>query len=354
MLTLNIRRRPAAQLKVLYGVSPIGLGHATRAVAVGEELASEGADPLFATGGNAAGFIRSYGFEVEDVVTEPVPHVVHGEMKNASLWYLRYWIGFRRSKKRIGHLMARIRPDLVVGDEEFAGLELAKERGLRHAMISDELELGFARSWLAERIERRAERWYRALAQSVDMLIVPDEGKDEGNVHHVGPIVRNATKSREEVRSELSIPSGQRIVFLSLSGAGLSNHLVEPTIEAVRGAADVTLLIAGNRGKKIEGQRVNDLGVVRDNQNLVAAADLVVSTAGKSTIDEAFNFGTPIIAIPMKNHAEQERNGSALGYRFEDVHRLGELVRSKLGKRMDPRSFDGAKRVAELLREAAS
>ena len=336
-------------MKVLYGVSPIGLGHASRAVAIGAELSSKGVVPLFASGGNAAEFVRSYGFEVEDVVKEPTPHVVSGEMKNASLWYLRYWMGFRGSKRRMEGLMSRTHPDIVVGDEEFTGLELAKERGMRHAMISDELELGFARSWLAKRIESRVERWYRALMAGVDILVMPDDGVDEGNVRHVGPVVRTATKSRAEVCEELSLPQEHKLVLLSLSGAGLGSHLIQPTVAALRAQADVDLVIVGNRGTRAAGERVHDVGFVRDNQNLVAAADLVISTAGKSTIDEAASFGTPIIAIPMRNHAEQERNALALGYSPDDLRRLGDLVRAKLGKKGEPRPSAGARRAAELL-----
>jgi len=75
---------------MLYGVSPIGLGHVARAVAVGEELRRRGIALVYATGGNAAEFLRSYGFAVKDAITEPVPKVVSGEMKNASTWYFRY------------------------------------------------------------------------------------------------------------------------------------------------------------------------------------------------------------------------------------------------------------------------
>lgn len=341
-------------MKILYGVSPIGLGHASRAVAVGGELAARGAEVRFATGGSATAFLRSYGFEVEDVITEPVPHVDSGEMKNASLWYLRYWVGFRRSKRRMGELVTRVRPDLVVGDEEFTGLELARERCLSHAMISDELELGFAKSWLARRIEGRVEGWYRSLAASVDLLIVPDAGVDGGNFHHVGPIVRTATKTRAEVCEEFALPLDRRLVLLSLSGAGLGTHLIRPTVEALRPMADVHLIITGDRGRRVTGERIHDLGFVRDNQNLVAAADLVISTAGKSTIDEASAFGTPMIAIPMKNHAEQERNGLELGYTPEDGGRIGELVTEKLGRGGFRVPSDGAGRAAGLLLSFAS
>jgi UDP-N-acetylglucosamine--N-acetylmuramyl-(pentapeptide) pyrophosphoryl-undecaprenol N-acetylglucosamine transferase len=251
-------------------------------------------------------------------------------------------------------LISAISPDLVVGDEEFSGIATATERGLRNVMISDELQLGFARSWLARKIEARVEIWYQSLQRKVDLLIVPEDGADAANRRYVGPIVRRATKSRADVVSEFSLPREGRMLLLSLSGAGLGDHLVLPVLKAMARLPDDHLVITGNRGKKFAGKRVFDLGVVKENQNLIAAADLVISTAGKSTIDEAASAGTPIIVVPMRNHAEQERNAAALGFKPDDAGRLPELIQDRLGKKVEPRNFDGARKTAELLVSAAS
>jgi UDP-N-acetylglucosamine--N-acetylmuramyl-(pentapeptide) pyrophosphoryl-undecaprenol N-acetylglucosamine transferase len=109
------------------------------------------------------------------------------------------------------------------------------------------------------------------------------------------------------------------------------------------------LVTTGVGGPSIADERVRELGIVRDNQNLIAASDLVISTAGKSTIDEAASSGTPIIAIPIRNHAEQERNAAELGFSFHDVDRLEELIRKLLGKRNEPARYAGAQKTAEYL-----
>ena len=99
---------------------------------------------------------------------------------------------------------------------------------------------------------------------------------------------------------------------------------------------------------------MRELGIVRDNQNLIAASDLVISTAGKSTIDESASSGTPIIAIPIKNHVEQERNAAELGFTFGDRERLEELIPKFLGKRSEPAHYTGAQRTADYLASSAS
>jgi len=335
--------------RILYAVSPIGLGHATRAVAVGGLLAESGADVVFASGSAAAECLRSCGFHVEDAVSEPMLTVDNGEMKNVVSWYFRYWNGYRQTKKRIGTIVESWKPDVVVGDEEFSSVALALDRGIPHALIADELELGFARTWLARRVERRVSRWYSDLQRRVSLLIIPEEGTTTGNRRYVGPIVRQATRTRSQIFEELGIPQASRIILVSLSGTGIGSHLIKGAIEALSSVPDSVLWLIGNRGRKVTGERTFDLGVVQDGQNFVAAADVVVSTAGKSTIDEAAAFGTPIVSIPIRNHSEQVRNASALGYSADDLSRLPELIASKIGRRREPVTPKGARNAAELI-----
>jgi UDP-N-acetylglucosamine--N-acetylmuramyl-(pentapeptide) pyrophosphoryl-undecaprenol N-acetylglucosamine transferase len=336
--------------KILYGVSPIGLGHASRAVAVGLKLREKGLEPEFATGGRAVSFIQSFGFKVRDVISEPVPFESRGKILFSGLWYVRYWFGYRASYSRMEEVIAELKPGLIVGDEEFSEVSIALKKGIEHALVSDELELKFAKSFLAEMIERRVRRWYSDLQKSVSHLIIPDFGEDSGNIHFVTPIVREVTKDRADVLAEFNLPSDKKMVVFSKSGSGRGKFLEERTIEAFEnsGLRDSFLAISGG-AKAPRSGAVFRLGFIPDNQNIVAAADLVISSAGKSTIDEAQSYGTPIIAIPFKDHFEQERNARNLGFSFEDIDRLETLIPEYAGKRSEPRKYGGAEKAAALL-----
>jgi UDP-N-acetylglucosamine--N-acetylmuramyl-(pentapeptide) pyrophosphoryl-undecaprenol N-acetylglucosamine transferase len=328
--------------RVLYGVSPIGLGHATRALVVVEALRGKGVEVKLYSGGKAAEFMRSVGEEVEDIIDDPVPSVVNGEMRRVALWYIRSWFAYKRSIRRTERLFEKYHPDLVVCDEEFTGLGVAERRGKKRVFVSDELQLGFARTWVARGIERRVERWYGTLQGSVDILLIPEFGEDSGNRRHVGPIVRATTLGDEEVRRKYGLPRGRYVLF-SMSGSGIGLELASKVTDLVNGNAlgDAFLVITGNRGPKLTGAQVHDLGLVTDNQNLVACADLVISTAGKSTIDEAASSGVPIIVVPIRYHAEQERNARELGFSASDSARLESLIHEKLGTRTPPKHFTG-------------
>jgi len=217
--------------------------------------------------------------------------------------------------------------------------------------MTDELELGFAKTWFQRMIERRVARWYDRLQAESDVVLLPMDGIDISNRRYVGAITRPITQAREEVFRRYSIPENCRMVLLSLSGSGIGDYLIPVTAKAVAdvGGNHIRLIITGHRGDKFVSKGVTDLGVVGDNQNLVAAADLVISTAGKSVIDEASAAGTPIVTIPIKNHAEQERNAKELGYQDNDRGRLAYLISENLGQRTIPRSSNGVQKASSII-----
>ena len=75
---------------------------------------------------------------------------------------------------------------------------------------------------------------------------------------------------------------------------------------------------------------VKNLGFVDNLHEIIFASDLIISLAGKSTIDEAKAYGIPGIFIPIKDHFEQENNAKLEGFIFEDVNRLETLILEKL------------------------
>jgi UDP-N-acetylglucosamine--N-acetylmuramyl-(pentapeptide) pyrophosphoryl-undecaprenol N-acetylglucosamine transferase len=320
-------------------------------VAVASKLRERGIEVEFATGKPASSFINSYGYKVHDIVRVPVPFESNGKILFSALWYARYWFGYRMSRTKMLDAIHAVRPDLVVGDEEFSSVSIALEKGMKQALITDERELGFARSFLATKIEERVMEWYANLQRSVSCLIVPDFGVDQGNVYHVTPIVRERTMTREEVLSKYGLPSNVRIITCSMSGSGIGRHLINETIRAFKRIRlnKTILIIVGENVHVAPADEVYHLGFVRDNQNLIAASSLVISLAGKSTIDEAQSYGVPIIAIPLKNHFEQERNALSIGFSSEDILRLDSLLVDYAERTSTPKNYQGAKITAELL-----
>jgi len=106
-------------------------------------------------------------------------------------------------------------------------------------------------------------------------------------------------------------------------------------------------------GPKLKAQPeagVYTYGFLPNLQDYVLAADLVITTGGKGTLNEALAAGTPVIAIPPKGHSEAERNAATLGYRHEDLTRLRQLIVEKLALgRLPPHPSGNADAIRILL-----
>ena len=121
-------------------------------------------------------------------------------------------------------------------------------------------------------------------------------------------------------------------------------------IDAVSKFEELELVIvSGPALKKDYGPMTRNLGFVQNLHEIIFASDLVISLAGKSTIDEAKAYGTPGIFIPIKDHFEQEGNAREEGFSHNDVFRLESLITNKLEQSRKPVKSDGAKKVYEII-----
>ena len=119
--------------------------------------------------------------------------------------------------------------------------------------------------------------------------------------------------------------------------------MINQTIEAIKKIQiDVDLvLVSGPKINKKFSDDVRNLGFVSNLHEIIFAADLVISLAGKSTIDESIVYGTPGIFIPIKGHFEQEDNAKEIGFKFEDIFNLKNLIEEKLNKNRNEQQQNG-------------
>lgn len=318
---------------MLFFTSPIGLGHASRDAAVADHLD----DATFVTGGPAAAMLSEYGHMVEDVYRPPSFEVRGGRLRNAALWMTRYYLYYRRCREIAAGMIRRHRPDLVVSDEDFAALAAAKEQGIPSVVITDILETRFLSGVISGRVERRMNGAMRSLMAGCRTVIIPEEGPDEHNVRRLGPIVRETTKSRAQLRAIHKMD--RKTILVTVGGTDAGAFLLEEmnrVAPRIAEQADVVVV----PGPSLGGSLVLNL------HEMVCAADVVVSLAGRSTIDEAAAYGTPGIFVPISGHFEQEDNARRAGYAPGDEHRLYEMILDRLASPRNPAGTGGAARAA--------
>lgn len=123
-------------------------------------------------------------------------------------------------------------------------------------------------------------------------------------------------------------------VLVCAGGTGAGRFLLEAAGRAAPEFGDAATIVASGpslpAGEGPNGHGARRIGAVPNLHEYVYAADAVVSLAGRSTMDECGQYGTPGVFIPVRGHFEQEDNAAAGGFAHSDVRRLGPLVRGAL------------------------
>ena len=109
------------------------------------------------------------------------------------------------------------------------------------------------------------------------------------------------------------------------------------------------IIVPGPSLELPNSQEYRNLGFVDNMHDVIYAADIVISLAGRSTMDESIAYGTPGIFIPIKNHFEQEQSAARFGFKYEDIFRLEQLIKEKIGNRNNAMDMRGAARAAKII-----
>jgi UDP-N-acetylglucosamine--N-acetylmuramyl-(pentapeptide) pyrophosphoryl-undecaprenol N-acetylglucosamine transferase len=327
----------------IFFTSPIGLGHATRDMAIAEQLKTE---LLFVSGKGAAKLlVKSY--DTLDVYRPEKFIVESGQLQHSFKWLMNYYSYYKRCKEIAKDILNK-HDGLIISDEDFASIAVGKEMERKRVLITDITETHFT-SGLASIVEKKMNKEMQKMMEACDRVIIPDVGNDSGNVRHVGPIVRQASAERDTLRKRFGFD--KKIILVTIGGTDVGRYLIEKAIEAHNKLKlDSELVIASGPSLQLpDSQEYRNLGFVDNLHELIYAADLVVSLAGRSTMDESIAYGTPGIFIPIKNHFEQEQGAARLGFKYEDIFRLEVLMQEKLGRRNNPVDAGGAARAAKII-----
>ena len=327
--------------------SPIGLGHATRDIAIAQHL--ENISTLFVSGVSAADLFKKYGYNVKNVYTPSQFNVQNGSLQSPLKWLWKYYNYYKDCKLASSNIIEDEKPELVISDEDFASLTIAQEQKIPTVLITDILETRFARG-IGSLIEKRMNHSMKKIMKKCDVIILPENGQDKENIRYVGPIVRATIYTREYLRKKFSF--NKKTIVVSIGGTDAGKFLIQKILDVFpKLKDDVELVIVTGPSLKNEfAKNIRSFGFVENLHEIIYAADLVISLAGKSTIDESKAYGTPGIFIPIKGHFEQEDNAKQEGFSFEDINRLESLIAEKLTTKRNPLSCNGAMKAANIIR----
>jgi len=327
--------------------SPIGLGHVTRDIAIVNNLKDISIN--FVTGSGAAKILKKLEYKVNDIYNPPSFIVENGMLNNQTKWLWNYFQYYKNCKKISEKIIKINNSDLIISDEDFASLTVAQNLKIPNILITDVLETKFTKG-IASLIERKMNKSMMNIIKNCDVVIIPEEGHDQGNIKRVGPIVREINFSREELREKFSF--NKITIIISIGGTDAGLFLIEKSIESIlKINQDIEIVVVSGPAINKKFSNVRNLGFVDNLHELIFASDLIISLAGKSTIDEAKAYGTPGIFIPIKGHFEQEDNAKTEGFVFEDINRLETLISEKLEQKRNKINISGTKLASEIIKK---
>ena len=327
--------------------SPIGLGHVTRDIAIANNF--ENISTNFVSGSGAAKILKNLDFKVQDVYNPPSFIVENGTLKSPARWLWNYYQYYKDCKKISQKILQEDNPNLVISDEDFASLTVAQKIKIPTILITDVLETRFTKG-VASFIEKRMNKSMQEIIKKCDIVILPENGDDEDNIRRVGPIVRQINYSREELRKKNLFE--KKTIVISIGGTDTGLFLIEKALKSISKInQDIEVVLVSGPAISKKFENVRNLGFVDNLHELIFAADLLISLAGKSTIDEANAYGTPGIFIPIKGHFEQEDNAREEGFVFDDIKRLDVLILEKLEQKRNQVNTNGAKNASNIIKE---
>lgn len=325
--------------------SPIGLGHVTRDIAIKNNF--QNITTNFVTGSGAAKILKKLEIQVDDVYNPPSFIVENGTLKSPAKWLWSYYQYYKDCKSISQKILEKNNPNLVISDEDFASLTVAQEMKIPTVLITDILETHFTKG-LASLIEKKMNKSMQEIIKKCEVVILPEIGDTKDNIQRVGPIVRQTDFTREQLREKFSFD--KKTIVISIGGTDAGLFLIQKALEAISKInQDIEVILVSGPSVEKEYDNVRNLGFVENLHEIIYAADVLISLAGKSTIDEANAYGTPAIFIPIKGHFEQEDNAKEQGFVFEDINRLDKLINSKLEEKRNQINTEGAKKAAKII-----
>jgi len=322
--------------------SPIGLGHVTRDIAVVDEF--HNMNSKFITGAGASKILEKLKMKVKNVYNPPEFNVESGKLKNSAKWLWSYYQYYKECKEISKKIIDEDKPELIISDEDFASLSVAQQNKITNVLITDILETKFT-SGFSSIIEKKMNKSMKNMIEKSDLVIIPENGDNDGNIIRTGPIVRQTKFSREQLREKFFFD--KKTVLIAIGGTSAGEFLIDRAIKEIEKInQDIEVCVVAGPALEKKFENIKNLGFVENLHEYIFASDVLISLAGKSTIDEAKCYGTPSIFIPIKDHFEQEDNAKQEGFVFEDINRLNELILEKLEDKRNARKTDGAKIAA--------
>jgi UDP-N-acetylglucosamine--N-acetylmuramyl-(pentapeptide) pyrophosphoryl-undecaprenol N-acetylglucosamine transferase len=321
-------------MRLLYCCSELGLGHASRSIALGKQLEQRGHEVFFFSGGKAYELLNKEFKHVFPVTPIAWYENSRGIITTASLINILFPLPVYNTEKNQFQIKTssafetihryydlrkniyEIAPDALVADGDINALRLAQRWKLPHAYITNVVRPSYGFSSLLSPGERITERYVRACTK----VIVPDNNApyticqyNIGDLESVG--VAGKTEFVGSFFDTAPTEVSDKHIFAPVSGPfGTRAKLLKmllPVIDELDMKCIISLGIPGE-GKTVKHGKceVHSWLSLAERQEAMRNASIVVFSGGHITCFETIKYVKPSICIPSQ--PEQLANAAKL------------------------------------------
>ena len=321
-------------MRLLYSCSELGLGHASRSIALGKKLEARGHEIHFFTGSRAYQLLQQQFKHVHPATPVGWYENAHGVITTASLINILFPLPVYNNDKRhfemksssametthryydLRKRIRELKPDVIVSDGDIHALRLANRWHFPSVYITNVVRPTVGFNTFLNPGERFTERYVK----NVSRVVIPDNPHPNtiseyniGNPADIG--IEDKMEFVGSFFDTTPVYGGEAHVFAPISGpfgtrAKLTNTII-PALEDLGVKAVVSLGVIGEHKTTQAGNlTVCTWLSAEERQEAMRNARVVVMSGGHGTCFETVKYRKPTVCVPTQ--PEQFANGLKL------------------------------------------
>ncbi len=315
-------------MKILITTCGVGIGHASRDIALAQYLEDNYHQIEFASYSSGLKYLKKFKYK-----TYSLPPMnfegKDGEINIEESIKQSKDIPFTfiKSMYKESRIIKKSKPDIIITDSHYSIPITAKLLNIPCYVITNDLRFGFSKSTEYKSIkyfEKSIRKFIIEISKGCQRIFIPDipgsieipeELKNKTN--HIGPLLHlqsNELDTKENLRLKYNQNLNEKVIVVTIGGSEFGRILIENICQiSSQINADKIFIFTGlevdsNSFKNFDENKVIIREFTHNMVEWMKLSDLTITLAGHTTSMELISINKANIMIPISNHVEQERN----------------------------------------------
>lgn len=315
-------------MRILITSFGVGIGHASRDLALARKLRQAGHEVIFASFGSGYNYLKMNRQETYDMPTmnfqadEGEINIKDTVKESKDIPYV-----FIKTMYKEARIIRQIKPDVIIADSTYTSPITAKFLNIPCFIITNDLTFGFSDSTESMSIkyfEKSIRKFIKEITRGCKKILIPDiagmvelPSKLEGKTEYIGPLLHknpDEIESKTTLRKKYNFNDDDVIILLTVGGSEFGEVLIKNICDISKDINCDRIIIFTGLEIKTEDFNINDTDkiIIKDFTpylvDWMQISDLTIALAGHTTSMELISIKKPNILIPLKNHIEQQKN----------------------------------------------